>query len=91
MTAKTKIILSLAIIAILLGGFFYWQSLQTKKLLQAPAANVKPSPAAGASQSLGAQVYEQSQNPVKDQVPENNAFKNSSANPVSQSYKNPFQ
>ncbi|MDE2312249.1 MAG: hypothetical protein KGJ93_04170 [Patescibacteria group bacterium] len=49
---------------------------------KAPAVSAAP-------QSLGAQVYQQTQAPAAGQIPNNNPF-SQSANPIQQSYTNPF-
>lgn len=75
---KPKYIAIIVLVVVAAGlVFWYWQKNQPKPAVFVPSNN-----AAQSSQSLGAQVYEQQQNPVKNQVPD--------PNPINSSYTNPF-
>ncbi|TRZ64172.1 MAG: hypothetical protein D4Q79_02160 [Spirochaetia bacterium] len=75
-----KIIIGVVIVALLaVAGYFVWKSYFPK-----PAAPTQEAP-----QSLGAQIYENIQNPIENKVPETNPFK-AETNPFTNAYKNPF-
>jgi len=46
-----------------------------------------PPPAVAPSESLGGSLYEKSQNPIEDKLPEQSPV----ANPINDAYKNPFE
>lgn len=89
MKSKYIVIIVLALVA---AALVYWY-IQRQKASQKPAVYVAPKTNQAATQqpaqSLGAQVYQQQQNPVSGQVPTTNPFKQT-ANPIDQSYTNPF-
>lgn len=76
---KPKYIVILVLVLLAAGlVFWYWQKNQPKPAVFAPNNSQLQT-----GQGLGAQVYQQQQNPVKNQVPD--------PNPINNSYTNPFQ
>ena len=65
----------LIVVALAGGGYFYWQSYQDKKTEEAAQEQ------ATQEASLGAEVYESGQNPVKDKLPSTNPFEEAKINP----------
>lgn len=91
MILKT-IVISIGILAVFAAGIFYWQNGRGPQDAShsggAPSSGVfsdKPSEAT----SVGAQVFLRSSNPLKDEIPETNPFREDS-NPLKDIYKNPF-
>lgn len=85
MTNKNMLMIVGAVIALAVIGlliFFLGRGRQTA-----------PSPAltgqTPGTQSLGAQIFEQAQNPIKDKLPSTNPIE--SANPIQGIYQNPFE
>lgn len=82
----------IAIVALLLiaGAVFLYRSKSGIEV-------VSPTPPPSASESLGEKIYEQAQNPIKDQVPQTNPFETKAnpfeteVNPFQGVYKNPFR
>ena len=74
-------------------GFWYWQNnngpgTETDKQAQAPSV-VELSPAQ-VKESLGAEIIDQIQNPLKGKLPPTNPFEKAETNPLEDIYKNPF-
>ena len=83
---KAKINFLIVILALLLVGLVvYWKiaANNVKKQGVAPVASHQEATTTSDSAALGAQVYEQSQNPVNDGIP--------NTNPLENTYKNPFE
>jgi len=78
--------IAILVLLLLAAGVVFWY----EKIHQPKPQVFAPKEQQPAAQSLGAQVYEQQQNPVQGQIPSSNPFDNSS-NPISNTYKNPFQ
>ncbi len=76
---KTGIII-IVLVLILVGGAYFLIS--TGKIANPLNKNT-------ATTSLGGQIYTQTQNPIKDKIPETNPFVK--VNPFKGVYKNPFQ
>ena len=80
------------IVIVVVGfGVWYWQNQKAA----APVGGPGPQPGKQPD-SLGAQIFEKTQNPTKDQFPESNPFAadtnpfDVNANPFKDTYKNPF-
>ena len=86
---KPKFIAILALV-LLAFGLVFWK-VHNDRQNQKPAVFVPKKNQAQPADSLGAQVYEKQTNPVKDQIPQTNPFKDAKTNPIDQSYKNPFE
>ena len=82
-------LVAIAIIALVIAGAGYWYF----QMSNTPEDEVAPSAEGG----LGAQIFEQAQNPLKDDIPETNPFAadtnpfDADTNPYKDTYKNPFQ
>ncbi len=74
-----KIWIIIVLILLLVGGAYYLIS--SGKLSNPLNKNT-------ATSSLGGQIYNQTQNPLKDKIPETNPF--GKVNPFKGVYKNPF-
>lgn len=76
------IIGAVVLLAIVGAGFWYWQSKKTTQT--APAADT-PVPAMSvteeAGRSIGAVIFEKTQDPLKESIPETNPLKNVIKNP----------
>lgn len=77
-------------------GFWYWRS--KKAVSTAPTTTSTTVPGAEkADEGIGAAVFEKSQNPISDKLPETNPFGaninpfEKEANPLKVQYKNPFE
>lgn len=80
---KIIIIAVVAILAIAGGiGFWYWS-----KSKQAPPAHFSQTQEA---LSLGSEIFDKTQNPLRGQVPDANPFKGQK-NPLDAIYQNPFE
>lgn len=87
MKPKYVTLLMLLLIAAAAVGVKLWQDKQNEKaLVYQPKSKQEQT---NEPQSLGAQVYVQTQNPVAGQVPSNNPFDDQN-NPITDSYTNPF-
>jgi len=86
--AERKNLIIIAAVAIVVVGIVLYLLIR----LQAPAPSTVEAPRGGAppaeEQSLGARVYEQTNNPVAEKIPEVNPAGN--VNPLEDLYKNPF-
>ena len=82
MESKPRLIaLAVIVIALIAAGIWYWQ----RRPAEAPAG------------TIGAELFEKAQNPLKDELPqtnpfkaETNPFKNTESNPFIGTYENPF-
>lgn len=91
---QKTIIMTVAVILIIAVGvvFWYWQKKDgapgTGEQAQVPsAAELSP---AEVKVSLGAQILEQTQNPLKGKLPPTNPFEEAETNPLKDVYQNPF-
>lgn len=88
-TKRIGIIIAIIAVAAI-AGFWYWRSRQAAPPPQTPVVKEEPA-------GLGAQIFEQAQNPLKGDVPETNPFAadtnpfDADTNPYKDAYKNPFQ
>ncbi|MDP3973765.1 MAG: hypothetical protein Q8P92_02945 [Candidatus Daviesbacteria bacterium] len=78
---KGNIALILLIILLVLAGVVFF--LISKGIVKNPLQNSSP------NSSLGAQIFEKTQNPIQDKIPETNPF--AKVNPFKGVYKNPFE
>ena len=98
--SKPVAISAIAIVVVAaIVSFWYWHN--KKSVITSPA----PTTPATIEKSIGSQVFEKANNPIKDKVPETNPFKTQTnpftktetnpfkkeANPLKAQYKNPFQ
>lgn len=87
----------MAVTAVLLAtggvGFWYWQKssgpvtetgngIRTSSISELSPTEVK--------ESLGAEIVDQIQNPLKGKLPPTNPFEKAETNPLEDIYKNPF-
>ena len=89
MANKQKLIILIAVVIVLAIAVFWYISLRNAPTVTAPTepAAAPPAPAVTSPPSLGTKIYEQSQNPIEDKVPEPNS---PTVNPIEGTYKNPF-
>lgn len=81
MSQKGNIVLiSLILLLILAGGAFF---LISKGIVKNPLQK------SSSNTNLGAKIFEKTQNPIQDKIPETNPF--SKVNPFKGAYKNPFE
>ena len=79
------LLIGVVITALVIGSFWYWYSQKTSVFA--------PEEQGG----LGAQIFENVENPIKEELPETNPFSADTnpfdvpANPLENEYKNPFQ
>lgn len=84
---KYKIIIGVGAVLLVLIGLIFW--LWSKKVITVPQKpTVMP---IKIQETLGEQVFEKSQNPIKDKLPETNPFENEKVNPLKDIYTNPFK
>lgn len=91
-----RVLIGVVIAVVIIGGaaFWYWQSRNavppTGEPTPAPLAQEEP-------KGLGAQIFEQTENPTKGEFPEANPFSvdtnpfDANTNPYKDEYKNPFR
>ena len=75
---------SIGIAIVVLIGIGVWY-FQMKNASEIPGAIPRE------EASLGAQLFEESANPVKENLPETNPFEQVNTNPIDKIYKNPFE
>lgn len=94
---KNKLSISIIIVVIIIllaAGIWYWQSKKVSP--QAPVSSTVYSQEKTTG-GLGGNIYEKSQNPISDKLPETNPFGGnvnpfgSQTNPYKDTYKNPFK
>lgn len=88
-TTKKELLVSLIVVVVAAAGFgvWYWQKVQSEQE-NTPTGNeepIAPQPA-----GLGAELFDRSQNPLNEKMPETNPFANET-NPMKDVYKNPFE
>lgn len=88
MKSKITIIIILAIVATVAVVL---KLQNNKKNLKQEVFAPKTKQTSASAESLGVQIFEKNQNPVKDEIPAANPFKENTANPLKDSYKNPFE
>ena len=84
---KSKPVIISAVVIVVVAavvGFWYWHN--KKLVITSPA----PTTPATTDKSIGSQVFEKANNPIKDKVPETNPFK-TQTNPFTKTETNPFQ
>jgi flagellar basal body-associated protein FliL len=83
---KLEIIITVIAVAVAVALFGYWYFVMR---VAAPLPVAEPSVASLAEPaSLGETIYQQSQNPIKNEIP---AANNPTVNPIEGAYKNPFE
>lgn len=93
MGSKSKPIVIAVVIALVIAGgigFWYWQKkggLGTGRQASPSARELSPAEIGG---SLGGQLFEKTQNPIKDKLPPTNPFEKTETNPLKGVYQNPF-
>lgn len=88
MESKSKTIAIAAIVALVAAagiGFWYWQKKGGQGIGQ--QATLSQAEIEG---SLGGQLFEKTQNPIKDKLPPTNPFEETETNPLKDVYQNPF-
>lgn len=82
MAKQNFIIIAAAVLLLLAVGAWYWATYTSQPIAELEvAAPVAP---------LGAELLEKTQNPLKDELPSTNPFKQAETNPFVDVYKNPF-
>lgn len=85
---RSKIALSVVIIIIVVAGFWYWRSKAPRESsYQKQVQQVKENLI---DTSLGSNILDKTQNPIKNKLPEANPFQKIETNPLKNIYKNPF-
>lgn len=92
MGKKKLIPIIIVLIFLALGaGFWFWSQKGGQGIfpqLSAPTAKeLSPAEIKG---SLGSQIFEQTQNPLKGKLPPTNPFEKTETNPLKDVYQNPF-
>ena len=89
--SSTSVIIVVSVVIVAGLAFWYWRA------GQAPAGEPQngsaPVPQVDektVSNSFGGRILDQTQNPIKDKVPEINPFSNTETNPLKRVVKNPF-
>ena len=87
MSKKTELIIVVVAVAVVASLFGYWYFVMRGEV--APVVIEGPSVAPLAEPaSLGETIYEQSQNPIQNEIP---TADNPVVNPIEGAYKNPFE
>lgn len=85
-------VIILTVIIILLGWFavLLFQSARPSQVVapQQTIKNQRTLPVSATNASLGSQIYQKTQNPLQEKLPDTNPIKN--ANPIQGAYVNPF-
>ncbi|MEK7664016.1 MAG: hypothetical protein AAB340_01005 [Patescibacteria group bacterium] len=82
---RKYIVITLVVLCAVVLLLFFFISLK----LRSPSQVVTPEPKRTIEDdSLGGQIFEQSQNPIQEKLPDTNPVKN--ANPIEGAYTNPF-
>ena len=94
---KSMILILIAVLAVAVGIIFF--AMPKKNIEQAavaPSATPSPSavapsptPEAVVTESLGGEIYNKSQNPTENSIPQTNPFE-TKTNPFKDAYVNPF-
>ncbi|MBI2011069.1 MAG: hypothetical protein HYS89_02500 [Candidatus Colwellbacteria bacterium] len=89
---KKLITIIVVLILLALGaGFWFWSQKGGRGIspqLSVPTAKeLSPAEIKG---SLGGQIFEQTQNPLKNKLPPTNPFEKTETNPLKDVYQNPF-
>ncbi|MBI2075261.1 MAG: hypothetical protein HYZ07_00190 [Candidatus Harrisonbacteria bacterium] len=89
------IAIAIVIVAALAVGIWYFRSREAEPLPD--TSNIAGEAAPSAQEELGGALYEATQNPVQEKLPETNPFKaqanpfGAEVNPFQDVYKNPFE
>ena len=93
---RGKLVMVVVLVAVVAGvGFWYSQKGNSSPQVfpqsaSQPQVEQKPVDQKTAAISLGSQILEKTQNPVKDNLPETNPFSRTETNPLKRIMKNPF-
>lgn len=74
----------IGVAVVVFAGIVFWY-VQTRKAPEIPGLIPRE------EASLGAQLFEEAANPVKEKFPETNPFEAAETNPLDKIYKNPFE
>ncbi|MEK7464311.1 MAG: hypothetical protein AAB617_00855 [Patescibacteria group bacterium] len=85
--SKSKTIWILIVVLIVVAAIYFWYGGYGEEWYPGTAIN-PPSGATVVTPDLGSDLYEQAQNPIKDQLPSTN---NTVPNPLEGVYENPFK
>ncbi len=85
MESKTKILIAVAVLIVIAGGF-YWYFLSPKRTM--PLPNIAQPTAPASQNDLGTELYEKVTNPITDKLPDTLS---PVSNPLEGIYKNPFE
>lgn len=80
MRNKQKIIIAVVVILVV-GGIVFWYSQNRKGTSTAPATTTSPSVTQEAGGTIGATIFEKTQDPLKTKIPETNPLKRVMINP----------
>ena len=75
-----------AVALVVIAGISFWYWSKNRQTLSAPSSQTKETLAP----TLGGAIFEKTQNPLKDKLPEINPFE-SQKNPFDAIYQNPFK
>lgn len=95
MNGRYKVIGAVAVLLVVAGaGVRYWQKKSSAPASQ-PISQAQPASQAQADQkavdiSLGSQILQKTQNPLKGKLPPTNPFEKAETNPLQGVYQNPF-
>ncbi len=91
------IAVGLFVLAVAVGGFWYRSKTKTEVVLPKSAEQQEQKPQEpeklqeNVGGGLGASIFEKSQNPIVDKLPETNPFGKAPINPLKSVYTNPFE
>jgi hypothetical protein len=91
------IVIGFFALAVIGGGFWYWSRTKTEVSPSESAERQEQKPQEpeklqeNVGGGLGASIYEKSQNPIVDKLPETNPFGKAPINPLKSVYTNPFE
>mgnify|MGYP001558929687 CR=1 FL=1 len=83
MAKKILIIVVIAAFVLIAASYWYWKSYKSE-LIAVPEGVAAP------AEQLGADIFEKAQNPLKNELPTTNPFKQAETNPIVDVYRNPF-
>ena len=94
---KVKLIIFIVVAVVIASvGVWIWQNKATSPLPSSGPQAVSPTKesqqasAPAASAGLGTKLFERTQNPLKDKLPQTNPFVGNETNPLKNVIKNPF-
>lgn len=89
---QKTIIIAVAVALVIVAGIVFWYGPKSKQSPSVPSPQIQelPQDTPQEAPTLGSEIFEKTQNPLKGQVPETNPFKEQK-NPFDTIYQNPFQ